>query len=530
MRVPCDDLPKPEAPASTAARGRTNEVPVSRRYREILGASALMGGSSLASILIGLVRVKFTAVLLGPAGFGLLGTLSAIADLARSLAELGINQSGVRQIAAAEGAGDGPRIAATSTALRASGVVLGILGSVLVLAAAGLIAEVTFGDRLHNGDVALLSVTVFFGVVAGAQMALLQGLRRIRVLATVAVLNALLGSIATVAILYAMPRWGIPLSLVVGAGISAALAWWHARRLSGGWQRLPVRQVATETMAMLQLGVAFLASGLLMMGAAYVMRVLVLRGAGLEASGFFQCAWTLGGLYVAFILQSMGTDFYPRLVGSIENHGLSNDIVNDQAHVSLLLAAPGLLITLGFAPQILALLYSPAFVQAADTLRWICLGMALRVVIWPIGYIVIAKGRRRLFVATDALWVAANLLLGAILIPRIGVAGAGIAFFAAYLLHGIVIQLAVRRLTGFRWSAPMLQASIVFMALIVLILASVIFLPSLGSLAVCAFLCAVSCCYSIRVLRKAYLTSDLPAGAQKLAMLLGRRPHRSAAS
>ena len=47
---------------------------------------------------------------------------------------------------------------------------------------------------------------------------------------------------------------------------------------------------------------------------------VVASQAGLEAAGLYQAAWTLSGLYVGFILQSMGTDFYPRLVGCCEDH------------------------------------------------------------------------------------------------------------------------------------------------------------------------------------------------------------------
>ena len=53
------------------------------------------------------------------------------------------------------------------------------------------------------------------------------------------------------------------------------------------------------------------------MGVAYVVRITVLRKVGIEATGLYQSAWTLGGLYVAFILQAMGADFYPRLTACI---------------------------------------------------------------------------------------------------------------------------------------------------------------------------------------------------------------------
>ena len=54
---------------------------------------------------LGIVRTKAMALLLGPAGVGLLGLYGTIADLAQTIAGMGINTSGVRQIAEAVGHG-----------------------------------------------------------------------------------------------------------------------------------------------------------------------------------------------------------------------------------------------------------------------------------------------------------------------------------------------------------------------------------------------------------------------------------------
>ena len=75
-------------------------------YGQILKSSAIIGGSSVINIAIGIVRTKFMAVFLGPAGFGLMGLYGSIADLALSIAGMGVNSSGVRQIAEAVGSGD----------------------------------------------------------------------------------------------------------------------------------------------------------------------------------------------------------------------------------------------------------------------------------------------------------------------------------------------------------------------------------------------------------------------------------------
>jgi PST family polysaccharide transporter len=78
------------------------------------------------------------------------------------------------------------------------------------------------------------------------------------------------------------------------------------------------------------LGFAFVSSGLMTMGVAYVVRTTVLRKVGLAATGLYQSAWRLGGLYVAFILQAMGADFYARLTACVANRQECNRLVNEQ--------------------------------------------------------------------------------------------------------------------------------------------------------------------------------------------------------
>jgi antigen flippase len=47
--------------------------PKKESYGQILKSSALVGGSSVLNVGIGIIRTKAMAMLLGPAGFGLFG-------------------------------------------------------------------------------------------------------------------------------------------------------------------------------------------------------------------------------------------------------------------------------------------------------------------------------------------------------------------------------------------------------------------------------------------------------------------------
>ena len=162
-------------------------------YGQILKSSAMIGGSSLMNIVIGIIRTKAVAVILGPTGVGLAGLYGSIVDLGVSVAGMGVNSSGVRQIAEAVGTADKDRIARTAAVVRRTSVVLAVLGAVLLLALSRQMSELTFGSTQYAIPVSLLSLAVFFRLISNGQSALLQGMRCISDLARMNVLGAALG-------------------------------------------------------------------------------------------------------------------------------------------------------------------------------------------------------------------------------------------------------------------------------------------------------------------------------------------------
>ena len=148
-------------------------------YSQILKSSALIGLSTVVNLVIGIVRAKVMAVWLGPAGFGLMGLYSSIVDLTKTVSGMGINSSGVRQIAEAFGTGDAKRIALTAVVLRRTAAVLGALGALFLIAFSRQVSTLTFGGDQHAASVKLLSAAVFFSCLSGGQAALIQGTQRI---------------------------------------------------------------------------------------------------------------------------------------------------------------------------------------------------------------------------------------------------------------------------------------------------------------------------------------------------------------
>ena len=440
----------PSSPVSPAApRGQAHRT----SYGQIFRSTAWIGGASAIQIVLGIVRTKLMALWLGPSGLGLIGVYGSIVDLASTASSMGVNDSGVRQIAEASSSGDVQRIGITVSVLRRTALLLGVLGSAVLIAASRPVSQLTFGSTEHAWAVAVLASTVLFGSLSGGQGALIQGMRRVADLAWIRVAGALLGTVIGAAVVWLWRDRGVVPMLVVLSFSSLLPFWWYARRIPVVSVALDLKQMLGEVRGLMSLGVAFMASALLSAGVAYFTRLVVIRELGIVAVGHFVAAYTLAGVYVTFILQAMGTDFFPRLSAVSRDNDAINRMVNEQAEISLLLTAPGVLATLTFSTTVIALFYSASFGPAVEVLRWQVLGVFGRVISWPLSYILLARGSRRMFLITELASVALHVALIWWGVRVWGLAGTGIALFGRYVFYSLLMLVVSRRESGFRWNA-----------------------------------------------------------------------------
>lgn len=526
MTPPAAFEPEASAPTEPGPMQVGTDTPGGRSYEQILKSSALIGGSSALNVVAGVVRAKAMALLLGPGGFGLMGLYTAIANLAQTIAGMGINSSGVRQIASAVGSGDERLIARTATVVRRASVVLGLSGALALVVLSGFVSQLTFASSAHTVPIALLSLAVLFKVLSDGQGALLQGLRRIKALAQSSILGGLVGTIVGIGLVFLLREKGVVPALIASAAATLLFSLWFSRQVGMETGPVSLGEVAHEARDLLGLGLAFMASGMLAMGTAYAVRMMIVRTIGLEAAGLYQSAWTIGGLYVGFVLQAMGADFYPRLTALVKNRSECNRLVNEQAEVSMLLAGPGILATLSLAPLVISLLYSSAFGEAVALLRWVCLGATLQVITWPIGYIIVAEGRRSVFFWCELGYTVVHLGLAWICLRALGVDGAGVAFFASYIVHGLIVYPVVRKLTGFRWSGPNLRAGMAFIAATGAVFSGFYWLPSWLATAIGLLATVLSAVISLRVLLRLVSLERAPHAVSRLLAWARLAPRR----
>jgi PST family polysaccharide transporter len=433
--------------------------------------------------------------MLGPAGMGLVGLYETAASLVGTICRMGIGSSGVRTVAEAAGAGDEAKVSSTIITLRRVSLVSGTVGMIVLLGLSFPLGRLTFGDSQHTWGMALMSLTLLFGGISAGQTALLQGMRKIRELASSQVLGSVFGAIASISLIYFLKEDGVAPYLVTVSAFGILTSWWYARRIRVKKVFLSFWDTLHESKALLGMGMAFMVSALLAAGVAYGSRVLILWELGKDAVGLYQATWTLSSLYVSLVLNAMAMDFYPRLTAVANVNAEVNRLVNEQTEMGLLISIPGVLATITLAPWVLTIFYSGEFTAAAEIIRWQIIGIALRVVSWPLGFVQLAKGKGKVFVLTELAASALHIILLIVCIRLYGLDGVGIAFALLYVCYTVGMFFTCRWLSGFKWSRPAKKILVLSCAIVALTFIAVRYLPQMLGVA-CGMLLTLVAAYA----------------------------------
>ena len=446
---------------------------MSNSFRDSLRASSMIGGSQVVTVLATLVKMKVAALVLGPAGVGLVGLYANLISAAGSISAIGIGTTGVRQIVKSEAAGDELATAHTRRAMFWGGLALAASSGLAFWVLSDWIAQDILSDESRSGDVRWLSIGVALTVAAAFQVALLTGLRRIADLARVNVAAGILGAVIGLLGLWVWPSHGVLVLALTPPLLSFLLG-----RLAIAYigkpvgPRTQIGSLVTEWRAMALPGIVFMLSGVAALVGQLAVRTMIQRELGTDSLGYFQASWSISVTYLGFVLVAMGTDYFPRLTGIITDRIAAVKLINEQTEVSLLLCAPVILGLLSLSPWLISLLYSADFHPAIEVLRWQLVGDVFKVMSWPLGFILLAKGRGGVFLATEVFGATLFAALVFIGLPRMGLPATGAAFLVGYIVYLPIVWWLGRRWLGFRWTgAVRFQALCLIFAVIVVDLA-----------------------------------------------------------
>ena len=372
-------------------------------YRSIFKATSLFGSVQVFQIIIQVVKSKFIAVLLGPAGVGIIGLYQSGVQLVQNITNMGLASSAVRDVSVAFGLKDYNRINQVVTTIRRLVWATGLLGMIALAVFSPLLSKASFGNYDYTIPFIILSVTLLLDQICAGQKVILQGLRRLKELAKCSVIGSTFGLLVSVPLYYWLGVKGIVPTLILNSVCALVVSWMYSRRIPVQKVEQSTRETFQHGRMMLVMGISMSLSGIFATAASYVIRAYIQHVNGVAEVGLFQAGFMIMTSYVGLVFNAISTDYYPRLAAVNKDNSKCKEIINQQGEMATLILVPMLSICLVFMPVILKSLYSNDFLRANDYISWACIGMYLRLAAWVISFSFIAKAESKLFMLNEAL-------------------------------------------------------------------------------------------------------------------------------
>lgn len=441
-----------------------------KSYKTIVKTTGLIGAVQVFQIVFGLIRNKVLAILVGTHGVGIWGLYKNFTDMATKISMLGLDSSGVRQIA--KNAEQKETVAKTVFILQYAILFVSIIFTIISFIFAKQISEYIFETEKYTIGVRIVSFAILFHGISMGQRAILNGFRYIKELAISQIIGAIGGSVVAILAVYFFDLRGIAWYVLSIPLIAAVTMGWFVRKMKVKTLVPTIKEAKKELGQLLEIGIAFSVAGAVATIMTLLSRVYITRYFDIETVGIYQASFTISNIYVGTILTAMGVDLMPRLMKVTGSNTKMNKLINEQMELGMLVASIGVVGILVFSPIVLHLLYSSEFIVGTNIIRWQVLGVSLRVLTFPFSYGIMARGKSLIYIIVQSMFWVGEYLLLIIFIKLYGFDGLGINYFVAYIIYFVVLLFIYQIIFKFKFS--MLLIEIILISYLFVIIAFLI--------------------------------------------------------
>jgi len=446
------------------------------RFRSSFVATILFSGVQIYQILIRVVKSKFIALYIGPAGMGVQSLLQSTTDTISAATNLGINTSSVKTIAAAYRDGKSELIAKNVTVQRRLIWITGLVGLFICAVLAPMWSRVSFGTSEYVWPFVMVSMIVLFDQLNKGELALMQGMLRKKDLAKANVIGQSFNAVITIPLYYFLGIKAIVAALVLGSLISLIISFTFSRKIEVAKVSISWRETISIGREMINLGFFLSLQYVLQTLVMLVVRNYVSNVGGVEEVGLFSAGTAIVTTYIGLIFTAIATDYYPRLAG-IQSKDEMQSAVNVQAELTILLLAPLVVAFIVFSKPAIILLYSSKFLPIEDMMYWSIGAVLLQALGWAVSYVILAKAKPLYFFLNELFYNIWGLPIKILCYKYWGLTGLGMATMFTYALYLVQVLVVAKKIFDISYRIEMWRRLIVLYIPVVAVVLFKYFFP-----------------------------------------------------
>jgi O-antigen/teichoic acid export membrane protein len=423
-----------------------NENTTDNSHKTILKATGVFGIMQVMKMIISIIGSKFVAIFLGPIGIGTVGLLTNTLNIIMSISSFGIATTSVREIAVSATDENPDKLSETISVLQKIVFFTGFFAAIITMIFSKLLSQLTFGNPDYQYWFVILSINFGITGIATVRASILQGKQMLKAIAISNIISSLLITTCSVVLYYFLKFDGIVWVILASSLITLLVNLYFTRSFKSNSGSIPFSEFVTKAKPILQLGFLLSINSIFGLICTYIIKIYLNgNGASAQILGFYEVSTVLLISYVGMIFNAMAVDFYPRLTIVNQDNAKVKDLVNNQLEIALLLITPAIIALYLFATIVVELLYTKDFLPTVLILKAALFAMIIKPIIWPLGFIILAKGNKKQYFKQELVSDFLNVSLTILFYHFFGLAGIGFAMVVNYIVYGLYVYYIVQR-------------------------------------------------------------------------------------
>lgn len=417
----------------------------------VLKATGLLGSAQVVNILTAILRTKFVAVWLGPAGVGLNSLLNTNISLISTATQLNLRDSSVREIASVGDSGRDMTIAV----IRRTCLLLGVCGMFLTALLSPLLSLISFKNYDYTLSFVWLSPVMVFTAYSAGEFAVMQAVGRLKQLARTTAVSALAATVIAVPLFYYYRLAAIvPVILLYVSATAFFCRLWRVRTDSK--PNVTLRDIISHGRRAIVLGIYMTVSMLMTNVGQFVLAVYINRTGSLGGYGVYQAGFTLVNSYVGIFFTALSLEYYPRLAQYAGRPYICRGLMSHELSLIVRILCPLVVAFIFCSDWIVRLLYSSRFGDVLPYVDYAIIGAIFRGVSLCFALRILAEGDGRAYIFTETSSVIVGLVLNILGFHFYSYGGLGFSYVLWYGFYALLTWAVCRRRYGLRLNASFL--------------------------------------------------------------------------
>lgn len=455
--------------------------------KKLISAVTKLSVATFFNIVVGIIRTKVFAVVLGTFGIGIISQLMNFYNLVVLVSSVGIPLGLTKYIA--EWQNDDlwteiKQIIGQSISLL---LVMGIVFVSAILIFANKISSILFNDTSYGSLIIALSLSIPMTLIGAFFDSFIKALQRFKNFMYISLVTTSISLLITIGFTYYYNVFGAVLAIGISGVIyvlSYVIYFIRSKTLAFSDFFSFNFNYSPKFKGLIMLSIAYLFVGSIELLTQTVIRTLIITNLGISSNGIYQCVYSISMNYFSIIFMSLGMYLLPTL-SAIKEIDIANIEINNTLRLTLVVIVPILTIIFTFREYIIIIFYSSQFLSSSDLMFYFFLGDYFKAISAVVGTWLVPALKIKLWIYISLTYYLLQTLLFVVLLNyfHLGLHSVIIAYLIANVVNTIVNLYFIGKYNKFRLSATNIKLIVLSLSFIL-----TIFLTSLLGLSIAYYI------------------------------------------